>query len=110
MKTFGLDLKSGNLKYECGLDGCKSPEDAKVESSAEDGNEEDKVVLVVKKNLQTVRGVEPLSGQERWNFSVGTVELALAGITEGCYQGATVPIEGTDHNHKIGRASCRERV
>lgn len=42
---------------------------------------------MVKKQMQTVRAIDSSTGVEKWNFSVGTHELALAGLTEGCYHG-----------------------
>ena len=73
-------MSSGHLRYECGLQGCATP------TKAENPAEQEDLVLVVKKQLQTVRAIDSGSGSERWNFSVATHELALAGITEGCYE------------------------
>jgi translation initiation factor 2-alpha kinase 3 len=44
-----------------------------------------------------------LTGSERWNFSVGSHELALAGLTEGCYQAAeeVLDYENTKHLFKM---------
>lgn len=49
--------------------------------------DEKRPILIIKKQTQTVRAIDASTGTERWNFSVGTHELALAGITEGCHEG-----------------------
>lgn len=85
LRTFGIDVNTGNIRYDCGINGCVIPGASEVngEQSASDSS----VVLVVKKQLQTVRAIDSSTGVERWNFSVGTHELALASVTEGCYHG-----------------------
>ncbi|CAL8122921.1 unnamed protein product [Orchesella dallaii] len=94
LRTFGIDVKSGNIRYECGIAGCVIPGDAEVNASGNDS--EDAMVLVVKKQIQTVRAIDSSTGAERWNFSVGTHEMALAGVTEGCYHG-----EQRDNSRRI---------
>lgn len=86
LRTFGIDVNTGNIRYECGITGCVMPGASEVNAGGKDSNE-DAIVLVVKKQLQTVRAIDSSTGAERWNFSVGTHELALAGVTEGCYHG-----------------------
>lgn len=99
IKTFGVDINSGTVKYECGMNGCKSGMSEEVEITAPGAAENDsKVVLVVKKQLQTVRAIESTTGTERWNFSVATHELAVAGIQEGCHEGAK-PLEESEKDH-----------
>jgi len=66
------------------MDGCKSPTTATADLTSKEDTSG--VVLVIKKQLQTVRAIDSATGQERWNFSVGTHELGLAGVTEGCYE------------------------
>jgi hypothetical protein len=85
LRTFGIDLKTGRLRYNCGMDGCITPmlNELLEESSAD---AEEPVTLVVKKQLQTVRAVDTHSGVEKWNFSVGTHSLGLTGVTEGCME------------------------
>ncbi|CAG7732579.1 unnamed protein product [Allacma fusca] len=93
LRTFGIDLLTGAMRYECGMEGCTT------QAKAESPPEED-VVLVVKKQLQTVRAIDSATGSERWNFSVATHELALAGVTEGCYEGEQKD-SGQDHLLKV---------
>lgn len=51
--------------YECSIDGCKNKTE---HESFED-------LILLERNTQTVRAVEPRSGQERWNFSVGQLNI-----------------------------------
>ena len=50
------------IRYECTIDGCKKFDGEEGESLDD--------VIVVQRETQTVRAVEPRSGQEKWNFSV----------------------------------------
>eukprot|EP00092_Neocalanus_flemingeri_P023955 GFUD01025986.1.p1 GENE.GFUD01025986.1~~GFUD01025986.1.p1 ORF type:complete len:1103 (+),score=344.15 GFUD01025986.1:320-3310(+) len=62
-RTFGLDLQTGEIMYECSMTGdCQqfsnsSPEDLKD-------------ILVVQRTIQTVKAHLPRSGEQKWNFSV----------------------------------------
>ena len=61
-RTYGIDLKTGRVIYECSLQGCtRDPQEP-------DDQMED--VLVIQRESQTVRAVEPRTGSEKWNFSV----------------------------------------
>lgn len=74
-RTYGINLHTGQVRYVCTMGGCENTE--------EDFSTED--VLVVKRNTQTVRAVEPRSGREKWNFSVGENQLTvLKGLFAGC--------------------------
>lgn len=75
-RSYGINLHTGQLKYVCSMSGCNRTKD-------DDYGAED--VLVVKRDTQTVRAVEPRSGQERWNFSVGENQLSvLKGLMPSC--------------------------
>ncbi|CAN7990465.1 unnamed protein product [Ixodes hexagonus] len=86
-RSYGINLHSGQapcftlrhclqLRYVCTMSGCNQTKD-------DDYGTED--VLVVKRDTQTVRAVEPRSGQERWNFSVGENHLSmLKGLMPSC--------------------------
>ena len=50
------------IRYECTIDGCEKFDGEEGESLDD--------VIVVQRETQTVRAVEPRSGQEKWNFSV----------------------------------------
>lgn len=66
------------------MNGCYTPQLNELEDV--NSNAEEPVTLVVKKQLQTVRAVDTLSGMEKWNFSVGTHNIGLTGVTEGCME------------------------
>ncbi|GLV37655.1 pancreatic eIF-2alpha kinase [Carabus blaptoides fortunei] len=65
IRTYGVALNSGKLIYECSLDGCKNQSNY--------ANYEDLILL--ERNTQTVRAIEPRSGLERWNFSVAQLNV-----------------------------------
>lgn len=60
-RTYGIEMDSGRIKYECSIDGCEK-------ASESDDTMDD--VLVVQRETQTVRALEPRTGMEKWNFSV----------------------------------------
>ncbi|XP_037071129.1 eukaryotic translation initiation factor 2-alpha kinase 3-like [Pollicipes pollicipes] len=68
--TLGIDLRTGQLRYRCGPHGCARPGPTQPDAQQD--------VLVLRQHTQTVRAVEPRSGEERWNFSVSRHELALS--------------------------------
>ncbi|CAG0921203.1 unnamed protein product [Notodromas monacha] len=68
VRTYGIGLSTGRLHYVCSLRGCNKFDSSKP--IAED-------ILVVKRNTQTVRAIDPLTGTERWNFSVGQHDVNL---------------------------------
>lgn len=73
-RTYGLDVDSGQVRYECSISGC----DRRETGSLDD-------VLVVQRETQVVRAVEPRSGQEKWNFSVSQHTLDLqSGVEDLC--------------------------
>lgn len=85
LRTLGVDLKTGRLRYDCGIAGCiNSPTNELEEIGSSEDSEP--VILVVKKQLQTVRAVDTQSGVEKWNFSVGMHEMGLSGVVNGCVQ------------------------
>ncbi|XP_074642739.1 eukaryotic translation initiation factor 2-alpha kinase-like [Tubulanus polymorphus] len=61
--TYGIDVKSGEVKYVCHMSGCQKFADEAVK----DGED----LIIIRRNTQTVRAVEIRSGNENWNFSVG---------------------------------------
>ncbi|XP_064118578.1 eukaryotic translation initiation factor 2-alpha kinase 3-like [Macrobrachium nipponense] len=68
-EVWGMALDTGKLMYVCNSSGCKRQRTASKPSQ----------LLVVKRTTQTVRAVDPKSGDERWNFSVGQHEINVAG-------------------------------
>lgn len=85
-RSYGVSARNGRIMYECSIDGCKDTvgdtKDLdqyggryKIENDPSDPQLDD--VIIIRRETQTVRAVEALSGNERWNFSVGTHQLEL---------------------------------
>ena len=68
VRTYGVDARTGHLQYVCSSDGCHV-EPAEAGTSGE--------FLVIRRHSQIVRAIEPRTGTERWNFSVGRHEASL---------------------------------
>lgn len=73
---------------ECSMHGCKDKDKAdfntdidqyggpyKIENEQYNPRLDD--VIIIRRETHTVRAIEPMSGSERWNFSVGTHSLEL---------------------------------
>ncbi|XP_046385466.1 eukaryotic translation initiation factor 2-alpha kinase-like [Ischnura elegans] len=63
-RTYGIVAHSGKVIYECSMEGCVNLTDGM--NLKDDENN----ILVLRRQTQTVRAVEPSTGVERWNFSV----------------------------------------
>ncbi|CAH1964479.1 unnamed protein product [Acanthoscelides obtectus] len=66
VRTYGLGLRTGSLYYECTSVSCSNT----VEQDVDD-------VLLVERSTHVVRAIEPRTGSERWNFSVGLHDVKL---------------------------------
>ncbi|CAG9112592.1 unnamed protein product [Plutella xylostella] len=64
----GLDAHSGAVVYSCGTRGCSGERDSAGRR-----------LLVLRRHSSTVRALDPRTGSEKWNFSVGEHQLALSG-------------------------------
>lgn len=71
--------------YECSMLGC-------INSTITDSVDQNmhteflgEDIIVVRRQTQTVRAVEPRTGGERWNFSVGYHELELVRLSDDCH-------------------------
>ena len=78
-RSYGINTRTGRVIYECSMGGCKN---LNITEVLEDGTENPSNnvlddVLVVKRQTQIVRAIEPRSGEERWNFSIGHHELEI---------------------------------
>lgn len=80
IRTYGVTLSDGKLIYECSLSGCVN--------KTKNNNFED--FILVERNTYVIRAVESRLGAERWNFSVGQLNIKLPQVS--CL---------TDSNHKI---------
>lgn len=69
----GIDVHSGTVIYQCGSSGCNSEE-----QTAGLGRD----VLVVRRNSNVVRALEPRTGVEKWNFSAAENQLAISNRRE----------------------------
>ncbi|XP_076248743.1 eukaryotic translation initiation factor 2-alpha kinase isoform X2 [Calliopsis andreniformis] len=69
VKSYGVSSVTGKILYECGINGCTN-------NTVGEGYI-DQEVLIIQRYQQTVRAVEPRTGIERWNFSVGQHDLIL---------------------------------
>ncbi|XP_017098660.2 eukaryotic translation initiation factor 2-alpha kinase isoform X1 [Drosophila bipectinata] len=111
-RTYGVSVRTGQLLYECSINGCVNTTDEgraindtieEPELGDSPGDEDDDHlrdeagyvvghdpllddVIVVRRQTQTVRAVESRTGMERWNFSVGQHELDLVPAAECNHQ------------------------
>lgn len=70
VRTYGINSRTGRLVYECSMGGCKNKNLTEVleEGQSEQQAKYDPMVdetLVLKRHTQTVRAIEPRSGNER---------------------------------------------
>lgn len=68
-RSYGVSSKTGKILYQCNLNGCTN------NTEGDTFMEHD--VLIVQRFQQTVRAVEPRTGHEKWNFSVGQYDIEL---------------------------------
>lgn len=88
--SYGVSATSGRIMYECSMKGCVNStadgtdlnDDTDSQVSPTVINED---VIVVRRQTQTVRAIEPRTGEERWNFSVGHHELELFQSSDDCH-------------------------
>ena len=81
-RVYGIELSSGRIKYECTMEGCFGPTGEKL--SPNENNDLDDIIIL-KRETQVVRAVEPRTGTEKWNFSVSTHHVTYQpGIEELC--------------------------
>ncbi|CRK97783.1 CLUMA_CG011162, isoform A [Clunio marinus] len=84
VRLYGINTRTGNVIYECSMNDCKNRKnhsDVVEEDQESEGESQFNPliddILVVKRQTQTVRAIEPRTGLERWNFSIGHHELDL---------------------------------
>lgn len=81
-RVYGIQVSSGRIKYECTMEGCFGPSGETLTASADEDLDD---IIIVKRETQVVRAVEPKSGSEKWNFSVSTHHLTFQpGIEDIC--------------------------
>lgn len=83
VRSYGVNCRTGHIAYECSMNGCNKRnytmdivgDSSEIPQANFDPLLDD--VLVVRRQTQTVRAIEPRLGTERWNFSIGHHELEL---------------------------------
>lgn len=94
-RSYGVSTKTGQIIYECSMNGClnrtevvTSPESNESnnfqQQEFEEYNPSVDEVIVVRRQTQTVRAIEPRTGSERWNFSIGHHEMEIL-KSEDCH-------------------------
>lgn len=68
VKNYGLGFRSGKLSYECSSSVCTN--------NTEELDKDDDI-LILRRSTQTVRAIELRTGVEKWNFSVGDIDIKL---------------------------------
>merc|ERR1719450_1495781 len=79
-RVYGIEVKTGKIRYECTMAGCFSPSGEALSSQETDLED----IVIVKRETQVVRAVEPRTGSEKWNFSVSTHHLTYQPIDDVC--------------------------
>ncbi|XP_046598910.1 eukaryotic translation initiation factor 2-alpha kinase isoform X2 [Neodiprion lecontei] len=85
-QSYGVSSLTGQILYECNINGC---------TNKTDGNDQiDQEVLIIQRFQKTVRAIEPRTGHERWNFSVGQHVLSLVSQEDlDCHDDAPAPLK-----------------
>lgn len=79
-RSYGISAKNGKILYECSISGCKNythstePIEPKEEELFNPLLDD---VIILKRETQTVRAIEPREGIERWNFSIGIHQMEI---------------------------------
>uniref|UniRef100_A0A7G3AH67 non-specific serine/threonine protein kinase n=1 Tax=Lutzomyia longipalpis TaxID=7200 RepID=A0A7G3AH67_LUTLO len=84
IRSYGISMRSGQVVYECSIGGCQNRTDALDEGVADLHDPLLDDIIVLRRQTQTVRAVDPRTGGERWNFSVGHHEMDIA-RSENCH-------------------------
>lgn len=95
--SYGVSAQSGQIIYECSMRGCinsteinqdadnASDRPSDADSAVNPPQINDDEVIVVRRKTQTVRAIEPRTGEERWNFSVGQHEIESIQSPNDCH-------------------------
>ncbi|KAH1029539.1 eukaryotic translation initiation factor 2-alpha kinase [Dendroctonus ponderosae] len=70
VRTYGVGFQSGKLLYECSQSKCSNHQREEMDD-----------VVVIERSTQIIRAVEPRTGHERWNFSVGLHNVKLPQVS-----------------------------
>ncbi|XP_059619538.1 eukaryotic translation initiation factor 2-alpha kinase-like [Phlebotomus argentipes] len=83
-RSYGISMRTGQVIYECSIGGCQNRTDALEEGVGQVHDPLLDDVIILRRQTQTVRAVDPRTGGERWNFSVGHHEMDIA-RSENCH-------------------------
>ncbi|CAH0562470.1 unnamed protein product [Brassicogethes aeneus] len=70
VRTYGVGFETGKILYECSQLKCEKDQHTNYED-----------VIMVERNTQVIRAVEPKTGHERWNFSVGLNNVHITALS-----------------------------
>lgn len=104
VRSYGVNSRTGKVIYECSIHGCTNVKNNftdVLEEEAENIPSNDVLddILVVKRHTQTVRAIEPRTGDERWNFSIGHHELEI--ISNSNCQGTKAESETLEMDFRV---------
>lgn len=82
-KMVGINARTGEVNYVCTMDGgCNN-------FTTDNGDDD---VIIVGRHTHTVRAIEPRSGREKWQFSVGEHDVKYIESVPACSQANKVDI------------------
>ena len=105
-RSYGISSRTGSIIYECSMNGCKNLTGSALNEDVLDKTPKTGFdpllddVVVIRRQTQTVRAVDPRSGSERWNFSIGHHEVELL-QSDGCQRGARDSSKNNDLDQLI---------
>lgn len=79
VRTYGVNTRTGRMLYEYSMAGGRQQNlsDQQLDEEPQDEESMFDDTLILKRHSQTVRAIEPRTGEMRWNFSIGHHELEL---------------------------------
>ncbi|XP_074599713.1 eukaryotic translation initiation factor 2-alpha kinase 3-like [Brevipalpus obovatus] len=77
VKTYALNLLSGDLLYSCGISDCTKYQKGPENNSASN-------IILITQLRQKVRAVNPRTGDEQWKFDVGENNASILAVDENC--------------------------
>ncbi|KAL1461306.1 hypothetical protein WDU94_013213, partial [Cyamophila willieti] len=84
-RSYGIDVETGKVIYECSMNTCGNTTPSVSHT---------KDMIVLQRLTQTVRAVEPRTGSERWNFSVGQHDVKfLPDENSDCHHNTPPPVQ-----------------
>lgn len=84
VRRYGVNTRTGHVVYECSMAGCSNKNRTELLDEESESPSDLDDIMVVTRQTQTVRAIEPRTGNERWNFSIGHHELELI-QNENCH-------------------------